>query len=260
MENKNWLNNPAIAVILALVLLVITFYVTILSANAFKEGKNIGKAVTERDSVTITGEGRVLASPDVAQVSITIVTENVDAEAAQEENVEQFNKLVADLKELGIDEKDLKTTSYNVNPVYDWTDGERVDRGFEVRQSLQVKIRDLDKSGDVIRIASQNGVNRVGGLSFIVDNPEQYKEEARTKSLENAKLKAEELSEVLGVKLGKIISFSEGTSGGFDLSPVFRGEMMAFDTAEESAKSVTPDFEEGSEEIIIRSTIIYEVK
>jgi len=258
MEDKNWFNNPVTSTLVSALLVVLIIFVGFSSFNAFREGKSIGKAPEERNTVTITGEGRVDATPDVGQVNVTIVTENVNSETAQNENVEQFNKVVASLKQLGIEEKDLKTTSYTVYPVYDYTDGTRTQRGFEVNQSLQVKIRNLDTSGDVIRVASANGVNQVSGLSFVVDEPEQYKEEARRLALENAKQKAQELSDVLGVNLGKIISFSESSSGDYNPTPVFRESAAMNDTF--GTGGATPQFQEGSEEIVIYATIVYEVK
>jgi len=258
MEEKNWFNNPVMSILVGVFLLCLIIFVGFSTFNAYKEGQSIGIAPEERNSVTITGEGRVDATPDVGQVTVTIVTENENAETAQNENVEQFNRVVAALKALGIEEKDLKTTSYNVYPRYDYENGTRTQRGFEVNQSLEVKIRDLDKSGDIIRVASANGVNQVSGLSFVVDEPEQYREEARRLALENAKEKADELSEVLGVELGKIISFSESASGAVTPTPLYREVAMMDEGL--GVGGASPQFEEGSEEIVIYATIVYEVK
>lgn len=258
MENKNWFNNPVMAILSAVLLLMLISYTAFLSMNAFKEGKTIGKAELERDSVTITGEGRVKAIPDVGAVTISVITKADTAEEAQNQNVEQFNQLVADLKESGIAETDLKTASYNVFPLYNYVDGERQDNGFQVTQSLDVTIRDLDNSGDIIAIGSQNGVNEVSGLSFKVDDPEIYREEARQLALENAKQKAEDLSQTLGVKLGKVISFSESAGGDSMPQPVF-SDVAMMEMAEEKAVA-NPSFEAGDEEIVIYATVVYEVK
>ena len=214
MESKrNWFNTPVTAVLVNLILLAVLVITVVGALVLIKVSKGAGSF--ERDTVTITGEGRVQATPDIGQVTVSIISEGVDAADVQEENIEQFNAVVKALKDAGVDEKDLQTTSYNVNPRYKWEDGERIEVGFEVRQSLLVKIRNLDKAGDIIRAAGQNGVNSVSGLSFTVDDPEVYREEARRKALEQAQKKAEELAEITGIKLGKVISFSENSGGGF---------------------------------------------
>ena len=259
MESKrNWFNTPVTAVLVNLILLAFLVIAVVGALVLIKVNKGAGSF--ERDTVTITGEGRVQAKPDIAQVTVSIISEGVEAAAVQEENIKQFNEVVKALKDEGIDEKDLQTISYNVNPRYKWEGGERIEVGFEVRQSLLVKIRDLEKAGDIIRAAGQNGVNSVSGLSFTVDDPEVYREEARRKALEQAQKKAEELAEITGIKLGKVISFSENSGGGYR-GPIFR-ESFALDSAAVEAEPsfVAPDFEAGSEEIIIYATIIYEVK
>lgn len=257
MENRNWISNPVSAILSGLLLLALVIYVGVLTVNAVKEGRYIGRPETERDTITITGEGKVTAVPDIGQITVTIQTEKKDVKDAQEENISQFNELVKALKKEGIDEKDLKTTNYSVSPRYDWDEGERTLKGYEVRQSLQVKIRDLDNSGDVISIASQNGVNQVSGLNFTIDEPEEYRQEAREEALENAREKAESLAKLMGVSLGKVVSFSENASGGYP-SPVYR-ETFALAEKDAGGGVPAPDFEVGSEEITINATIVYEI-
>lgn len=257
MNGKNWLNNPVIAVLSGVVLITLGVYLVMLTVNEVKEGRYIGRPDTERDTITITGEGRVTAIPDVGQITVSIVTEGKEANDAQEENIEQFNQLVEALKEEGVKEEDLKTSNYSLSPRYRYDEGERTQIGFEVRQSLTVKIRDLDASGKIISLASQNGVNQVSGLSFTIDDPEIYREEARKKALEQAREKAEELADLADVNLGKIVSFSESGGGAPIPSPVFR----TFDTAEIGIGGGVPepDFEAGSEEVVVTATIEFEI-
>lgn len=247
-------------VLMVVLTLAIVAYLTMLTVNQVREGRYIGRPDTERDTITVSGEGRVTSIPDVGQVTVTIVTEGADAAKVQEDNITQFNKLVAELKVAGIEEKDLKTTSYDLNPRYEWVDGVRVDKGFTVNQSLSVKIRDLDNSGDAIRIASQNGANRVSGLTFTVDEPEVYKKMAREEALANAQANAEELASVVGVHLGKVVSFNE-SSDRYYPEPYYAKQTLSLDSgiggAPESAPA--PDFQAGSEEVIVNATIVYEI-
>lgn len=256
MHEKNWPHHHLISLLIGLVLLILAVYMVMLTINEVKEGRYIGRPDTERDTITITGEGRVTAIPDLGQITVSIVTEAKEANQAQEENIKQFNQLVAALKDEGVEEKDLKTSNYSLSPRYRYDEGERIQIGFEVRQSLAVKIRDLDASGKIITLASQNGVNQVSGLSFTIDDPEIYREEAREEALEQAKDKAEALADLAGVNLGKIVSLSESSSGGFP--PVYR----TFETAEFGIGGEAlpqPEFEAGSEEVVIIATIEFEI-
>ncbi len=245
-----------LSVLAGILLLASTVYIAILSVNAVKENRYIGRPDTERDTITITGEGRVTAIPDLGQITVSIVTEGRDAEEAQAQNIEKYNGLVNELKQSGIDSKDLKSTAYTVSPVYDWIEGVREFRGFEVRQSLQVKIRDLNNAGEVIRIASQNGVNEVSGLSFTIDEPESYRQLAREEALANAREKAQELADLTGVSLGKIVSFSESSAG--VPQPMYRLDFAQAEKALDSA-APAPEFEAGSEEVVVIATIEYEI-
>jgi len=252
---KDWFKNPVMAILTGLVLVALIIFLGVTTYNEVKEGRYIGRPDTERDTITITGEGRVTAIPDIGQITVGIQTENDDVNIAQEENIEQFNQLVAALKAEGIAEEDLKTSSYNVYPRYDYIEGEQILRGYEVTQSLTIKIRDLDNAGNVITVASQNGVNQVSGLSFTIDEPEQYREEAREEALANAREKARELADLMGVTLGRIVSFSESASGGQPPIPFYN----EFAQDGRGGGVSAPDFEAGSEEVVVIATIEYEI-
>ena len=122
-----------------------------------------------------------------------------------------MNTFIKDLKGLDIEKEDITTTSYNIYPRYDYNSGKQTLRGYEVSQNVSVKIRDLEKVSDVLSLVSKNNLNQVGGLNFTFDDPEELKQEARVLALGNATEKAEALADVAGVKLGKIVSFSESS-------------------------------------------------
>lgn len=246
-------------VLAGLVLASVIVYLGVSTINTIKEGRYIGRPESQRDTITIQGEGKVTATPDVGQITVSIVTQNRDVNTAQTNNINKFNSLVDALKNAGIDKKDLTTTNYTVYPMYDWIDGAQVFRTYEVRQSLAVKIRDLENAGNIITIAGQSGVNEVSGLSFTIDNPETIKAEARRLALENAQQKAEDLARLAGVKLGKIVSFSETSTDYYPPQPY-----LYADKAEEQARggatfNAAPSFEAGSQDIRVYATIQYEI-
>src|SRR5690606_26908355 len=106
---------------------------------------------------------------------------------AQRENTRIMNQLISDVKSLGVEDKDIQTTAYNVFPNYDWNNGKQSLRSYSVSQNVHVKIRDLDKIADVLGKAGALGANQIGGINFTIDEPEKLKEQAREEAIRNAK-------------------------------------------------------------------------
>lgn len=243
-----------IGILMAILLLVLIIYIFALTRNAFTANTFIGRSDAQIYTITISGEGKVTAIPDIAQISLGLQTESKNVEDAQRENTNKMNSIISTLGELGIAKEDIKTSNYNIYPRYNYTrDRGQVLRGYEVSQSVIVKIRDLDKVGQVVERAGSLGANQVGGLNFTIDEPEELRQQARIKALENATEKAESLAKVAGVKLGKLVSFNEND---FLQPPVFR--TFALEAGIGGAVP-TPDIEPGSQDITVNVTVTYEV-
>ena len=116
--------------------------------------------------MTVNGEGHITARPNQAKLTLGVVTEHTSAEAAQQENAEISNRVIEALKQIGIDESEIKTTVYSVQPRYDYHDGKSILRGYEVEHHFEVTIKDLSKIGNVYDLAIKNGANRSGGIQF----------------------------------------------------------------------------------------------
>ena len=189
-------SGTAVTVILAVFLLAST--------------NRVLNTTTTTNTISFNGEGKVLAKPDVAAISLSIVTEAVTSKAAQDDNSSK-SKAVSDfLKKQGVEEKDIKTTGYNIYPQYRYPQYDKPEiRGYQVNQTMEVKVRDLGKVSSILDGVVSAGVNQVNSLSFEIDEPEKLKAEARQKAIEDARSKADELEDQLGVNLGKIINFSE---------------------------------------------------
>lgn len=208
---KEYLPKVAVAVAGVLILLLAVLVVSEVAGvvNKIKEGRYIGQGAQYKNTISVSGEGKVLAKPDIGQVDLSVISDAATVAAAQKDNTEKMNKITKAMKDLGIKEEDLKTASYNISPRYQYLAGKSTIIGYEVTQTLEVKIRDLDKVGEILGQAAALGANQVGSLIFTFDNPEKLKEEARQKAIANAKEKAEDLAKILGIRLGKIASFSE---------------------------------------------------
>lgn len=248
---------PVWGLVLATIITVmVTVYLGILVRNEFKQYDYIGHTDKQVYTISIAGEGKVTAIPDIAQVSVGIQTEKIRVIDAQQENTQKMNQLISQLKSLGIKDEDIKTTNYNIYPQYNYDNGRSTLRGYQISQSVSVKIRDLDQVGEILEIAGSNGANQVSGLNFTIDEPESLKQEAREKALANAKTKAESLAKVAGVKLGKLVSFNES---GNDYPIYARSYLAADEAAGFGVAEQAPDIQVGSQEIIVNVNVTYEV-
>lgn len=248
-------SSTAVLVILAIFLLASTNQV-------------VNTAVTT-NTVSFTGEGKILATPDVAAISFSIVTEAKTSKEAQNQNSEKSKKVVDFLKSQGIDDKDIKTTGYNVYPQYGYSKpcplgvpensyypcvGEQKITGYQVNQSFEVKVRDLEKVSTILDGLVVAGANQVNNLGFKVDNEEKLKEQAREMAIKDAKKKAETLEDELGINLGKIVNYDEG-----GYYPVYFKAEMTRDQAGGYGGG-GPSVPVGENEIIVSVTITYQVK
>lgn len=140
-------------------------------------------------TVSFSADGKTFAKPDIGQITVAVKTDRMNqAVSAVKANTEKMNKVIAKLKDLGIAEKDIKTTNYRLNPVYDYTQstGKSVLGGYEVYQEVAIKIRNLDKIGEVIEATTTVGANQVGNVAFTIDDPEEVRKVARAEAVAKA--------------------------------------------------------------------------
>lgn len=248
--------NKIVTIFISIILTLGGIYLALLSWNAVKAHDYIGISPKDAHSISITGEGKVIGVPDIAKIQLGYSVEKKTVAEAQKENTAKINAVIDKLKkDFKIDAKDIKTANYYISPQYDYSNnGKQTLRSYLVSQNLDVKVRQMDKVSNIIEAAGVIGLNQVDNLSFEIDNPEKLKEEAMTKALEQAKAKAKALSDIVGVKLGKIISFSESSSGG--QAPPYLLDKMADGFGGGGA---VPAVEAGSNEITVFATVQYEI-
>jgi hypothetical protein len=193
----------------------------------------------------------------VADLAITV--ERPTADAAQEEANAKSNAVVEYLKKAGVDEDDIRTSGYNIYPQYDYFDGRSRIRGYQVVQSIEVKIRDLDKANGILDGVVTAGVNQVNNFRFEVDEPEALKDEARRLAIEDARMKAEQLEDELGVRLGRVVSFSEDTAG-YPIPFYGRADAVGIGGMGGDVKALPPALPQGQNEIVVNVTVTYQIK
>lgn len=170
-------------------------------------------------TITVVGLGVVDVEPNVARANIGVDVMRPSVEEASAENNRIVDTLLTTLKQLGVDEKDIQTSGFNVyaerygfgGPVSE----EEVQ--YRVSNSVMVIIRDLDKVSEVLDASIKAGANNIYGVEFLIEDATAARSEARKLAVESARANAEELAALTGVKVGKILSISEviGGGGGF---------------------------------------------
>ena len=245
--------------VLTLLLLVLVVSTVVGIQNQIKEGRYIGQDIEARNTISVSDTGEIYARPDLALTTFSVVTEKKTVSEALEENSQKMNAVIDFIKNQGIEPKDLKTVGFNIYPRYEWYEkseiypyGKRVLVGYEVRQSLEVKIRDMEKIGVIIQGATDAGANQVGDLQFTIDKQDELKKQARAEAINKAKTKARELASQLGVRLVRITNFSE--SG---VVPIPR--YFALEEAAGMGGGEIPQIETGENKISVTVMITYEI-
>ena len=195
-------------------LALITACTLILSAGA-------GFAQDSAPKLTVTGEGEAVAVPDMATVSLGVSAQNPDPGAAMNEASEVAGAILARLDAMGIAERDRQTSDVGLQPIWNSHDSDRPREitGYEASNRLTVRVRDLDQLGAVLGAVTEDGANRLSGLSFGLQDPDPVSEAARRDAVADAMERAKVLAEAAGVTLGPVLSISE-SGGGYAPSPM----------------------------------------
>ncbi len=235
---------------------IILLVAVVIGGGFYVGGKKIESTDHTPTVISVTGEGKSAAAPDIAQLSFGVtVQRKVTAKEAMTELARTMTAVLEAVKEAGVPDKDITTEQLSLNPSYDWTDGKQVPRGYDATQSLRVKVRDMDNVSDVLGAATNAGANQAGGVQFTVDDPEQARAEARQKAIDQAQAKAEKLAGQLGMKLGKLKSFGEG---GGATPPMYYGRAAGMDMA--VAESAAPPLPVGEQDVNVTVTLTYELR
>ncbi len=246
------------------------FFLIVASIIAIIVGWAIYNGIQNEPSnnvINITGEGKVYAKPDVAIIDLSVINQNADPKVVQLENDKNMQKVVDFLKQEGVDEKDIKTISYNLQPEYDYNwckntitstmeyygscTPKLVD--YILTQAVEVKIRDLNKVGEIIGGLTEAGANQISSINFVLDNDKNFKAEARKEAILDAQQKANEIAQTAGIKLGKIINVSESVNNVYPTSVNY--------VKQELMKTVSLDapIQIGSNEVNVSVYLTYEI-
>jgi uncharacterized protein len=206
--------------------------------------------------ISLTGHGEIRAVPDMAVINMGVVSSAETARAALDANTRAMTELMANLKAANIDDKDVTTSNFSVNPRMDYgQNGGQVPKlvGYDVTNALTVIVHKIDGLGALLDKAVTSGSNQINGISFSVSNPDAAMDEARKLAVKDATHKAQIYAGAASINLGSIMSLSE--SGGVAEPQVMfsRAKAMAADSA-------PVPIAQGSQVIAVDVNISWEIK
>jgi uncharacterized protein len=262
MEHTSFFNQKQNQVLGALALLMVIVALGAYAHFTFKQADNMYGSNT----ITVTGEGEVVAKPDTATFSFSVIEKGEDATSTRALANTKTNAIIAFLKAEGIAENDIKTENYSVYPTYEWIEepcpigmycpgGESVQTGFEISQSITVKARDLEKVGSLVAGVTDQGATNLSSLQFSIDDTSALEDQARKQAIANAKAKADLLSQELEVKIVKMVSFYEEEI----YDPYYGDYGMGGDMMMKVEAGITPEIPVGETTTKKRVNITYQI-
>lgn len=211
-------------------------------------------STTKTDTFSVTGEGKVSVSPDIAIVSAGVQTQGATVKIAQNDLNTLINAVSSAVKKAGVKDEDIQTANYNINPMYDYNADTPRLNGFQASSNLTIKVRAIDTANSVIDAATQAGANQLEGISFDVDDKTTAQNKAREKAVDQAKTKAANAAKIAGFTLGKIINYSENFGNG--PRPVLMYAKADIANPQEAPTQI----ETGSNEITVTVTLSYQIQ
>lgn len=230
--------------------------VSVLTAAFFILTPAIAEETKVIRNISISGHGEVLAVPDLATVTLGVMTSASTAQEALAANTKAMNDLMATLKQQGIADRDVSTSNFNIGPRYDYGQGGTQPPkvvGYDVSNTVTVTVRKIEALGDLLDKAVSAGSNQIHGIGFSVSKPDALLDTARKDAVADARRKAEIYAAAGGFTLGEIISLSEG--GGYQPPmPMVMKSAMAADGA-----SAVP-IAQGEQALSIDVSIVWAIK
>ena len=208
----------------------------------------INKQQTNK-TIQVTGSGAAIGEPDVVLLSLGVSVERESVKQARADAAEAMQGVIDSLKENGVAELDIQTQHFSIHQQFDFPNGRREFRGYNVTNTVSAKIRDLDVVGQAIDDAAEAGGDlvQINSIQFSIDDTAELRMQARVAAMRNAQAKAQTLAREGGVTLGKPISISEAGSS-FVSQPFARG----------LAEDVATPIESGQLQVTVRVNVVYE--
>jgi len=280
MEILNNEKSKLVGVFFSL-MIILCVYFGVKTISEIKNYDNLPSGATAVNTISFDGKGEVSATPDLATISFTITGDAKDVIGAQTKVTTKETAVLDFLNKNDIAKSDIKTENYNSSPQYQYLNsacpqpmqnqsypgsapnmptycppGKQVLTGYEVSENISVKIHDITKTGQLIKGVGDIGISNISGPNFSIEKEDALKEQARKIAIDDAKSKAAALSHDLGVRLVRIVSFSE--NGNYPVPMYATKDMMSGGVA--STATPAPALPTGENKITSNVTITYEIR
>lgn len=267
---------------------VLTFFAIVLVVVSVGAIARWGNSFTPARTLAVSAQGKTTATPDLAEISFSVVSQGKDPNALNADNNQKMSAVITFVKSLGVASSDIATTDYNLSPNYENTTvttpvgpipmnanegagaaiapvvsgGSVIVRnsttisGYTLTQTVQVKIRDFTNIAKLLGGLSPLGINQIGGVTFTFDKPETFLAVARADAITQIKAKAAAMAGEAGVSLGEVVTVQE-----YGNIPVYA--MNAAVPMAEGASSmaaVAPTIEPGTQDVTDQVTMTYALK
>ena len=261
---ETFLNNKKISISVFILIIVVSLFTVAKFINEVKGSSYVGRGNQPANVISVTGTGDVLAVSDIASLTVNLTKDGKTAKEAQDLLNESITKTLAYLKGEKIEDKDIKSEYGGLTPKYSYSQPvciiypcptrDPVIIGYTATQSITIKVRVVDNASIIRTGLAGLGITDISGPTFSIDNEEGFKDQARSKAIIDAKGKAETLAKELGVKLGKVVNFSENSVGGY---PMYAAKVMMDSVSSAVPAPILP---KGENKITSDVTITYEIR
>jgi uncharacterized protein len=205
-----------------------------------------------RLEVSATGEATRV--PDLAIISAGVVTRQTTATAAIQENAARMERVLSALKRAGIEERDVQTSSINLNPEYRYQENRAPQLvGYTASNQVSIRFRDIRNTGKILDALVAEGANQINGPTLTMDKPEAALDEARLKALANGRARADVYARALGRRVARIVSISE-SGGSYPVPPPM--PMMMEARAQNADSKILP----GQQKLQVTLSIVFDLQ
>ncbi|MCX6714821.1 MAG: SIMPL domain-containing protein [Candidatus Uhrbacteria bacterium] len=249
-----WQENKLFTTVLSLVCLALFVFLGVKTYSSVQATRHLDKPVPVEHTIVIEGLGKANMSPDIAVMTFGISSTAKSVSDAQKQNTALMNTLIAKIKDVGIVDADLQTKDYSAYEKTEWNAQTQKSEsaGWIVSQSLDVKIRDVQKVSTIVEIGGQNGSTSISGPVFTIDDQTAYEATARQKALADARQKADSIAQSLGLKIDHVVSYNEYNES--------TGGPMPYLSAKDVGGGIAapaPMIQSGTQELRLHSTVTY---
>lgn len=249
----SWHENKPFALALLLTFSFLIVFLMARTSLALGEAARLDTPEPFEHQITIEGVGTATGTPDIAEVSMGIDSKGDTVAVAQLANTNAMNALIAAVAALGVSKDDIQTANYSVyeNSEYNPETEAYEAKGWIVSQSLTVKVRDTSKISGVLDAGGQNGATNIYGPNFTIDDPSNLKDEARVEAIADATSKAAQLAATLGVRLERVVGYSEWSDTGYP-TPYYA-------LSERGVGGAMPEVLPGTSEVSLNVSVTYKL-